>query len=535
MKEKFCAILMNKYIINTRIIIFVPDMLVEGIFADDCFIDETGKEYLRAEDIENIYDSIDKPVAFAISMSELSEKYNGNKKKYFEEYSEKSYIGILLVESDSIKIVDSEFESLFNKYNDELEDGSSFNLGNDYSNNAIVNNNYIRELLECKTLEEVRKKLLQLSGFYEDSYVENNEVIKKAESDNKSKYIDVREMKKYFDDRIIGLEEAKQFVITNIVTNRLIDDPINKSTCLIIEDTGTGKTMLCDVASKYLDVPMFIVDMANISASGYEGESVTKALEGLLRICDGDLDKAQRGIIVFDEIDKKGSDSNSDIGGKAVLNSLLAFIQGNTYTIKYKYQSYNFDTSKLTFFATGAFTNVIDKLTENRNLDNKRIGFDYNAKNLNVEREMYLEVSSGDLVKYGLMPRELMSRITDIIILPKHTKESLRSILTDSTYSVLVSEKNKYATLNVLFDYTDGYLNAVADEAYKIGEGARSLKRIVNKSIVKAYWEVLLNPGKYSRLLLTEDSVYDNNIFKLYDNENIEYCFGNNSSKRLIK
>lgn len=532
MKEKFCAILMNKYIVDTKIIIYVPDILVEGEFYDNSFIDDAGKEYLRAEDIENIYDSIDKPVAFAISMSELVEKYNGSKKKYFEEYSDKSYIGISLFESDSIKIIDSGFDNLFNKYNNLLEGENIFESSNYYVNNTIFDNDCIRELLECKTLEEVREKLLKLSGFCEDHCNGDNSI---EIDNNKLKPIDVREMKRFFDDRIIGLEEAKQIVISNVVTNRLIDDPINKSTCLIIGDTGTGKTMLCDVASKYLNIPMFIVDMANISASGYEGESITKALEGLLRICDGDIEKAQMGIIVFDEIDKKGSNSNSDIEGKAVLNSLLAFIQGNTYTIKYKYQNYNFDTSRLIFFATGAFTNVIDKLAEKKKFDNNRIGFNNSCMNLDVESDMYLEVSSSDLVKYGLMPRELMSRITDIIILPKHTKDSLRSILTDSAYSVLESEKNKFAVLNILFDYTDEYLDTVADEAYKIGEGARSLVRIVNKSVIKARWEVLINPCKYSRVLLTKESVYDNNIFRLYDMENIEYKFGDNDSKKLIK
>lgn len=533
MKEKFCAILMNKYIVSTKIIIYVPDMLIEGEFCADCFIDEAGKEYLRAEDIENIYDSIDKPVTFAISMSELIEKYNGDKKKYFESYSDKSYIGINLVESESIKIIDSDFEELFNKYNNVLEDEKIFESDNCYFNNTSFDANYIKELLECKTLEEIRVKLLQLSCFYDNSYNDDNNA---KVDNNKSKHIDVRDMKHFFDDRIIGLEEAKQAVISNIVTNRLIDDCINKSTCLIIGDTGTGKTMLCDVASKYLDIPMFIVDMANISASGYEGESITKSLEGLLRICDGDIEKAQMGIIVLDEIDKKGSNSNSDIEGKAVLNSLLAFIQGNTYTIKYKYQSYNFDTSRLTFFATGAFTNVIDKLIEKRRFDSNKIGFNINTRSLEeVDSDLYLDVSSNDLVKYGLMPRELMSRITDIIILPKHTKESLRSILTDSVYSVLESERNKFAVLNVLFDYTDEYLDTVADEAYKIGEGARSLARIVNKSIVKARWEVLINPCKYSRVLLTKESVYDNSIFILYDIENREYNFGNNDSKKLIK
>ena len=540
MEEKFYAILLNKFIVDSRTVIYKPDGVVKGYFEGKIFIDEVGINYLRAEDVLVLYDTLDRPIIFAISEEDLILKYSGSSledkmKKYYEEYQDKSYFGILLEDKRVIKIVDSNFDKLFDKYNDILED-SSYNDKDDFydggeeefKGSISFDSNYLDELLNSKTLEEIKGKLLKTKGEY-DNFVK--EVEEESTSNNiNEERIDVSAMKRYFDERIIGLEDAKQAVILTIFGNRLIDDPINKSTCLIIGDTGTGKSMLCSVASEYLNIPIAFIDLTNISAAGYEGESVTGVLENLLRAAGGDVEKAQRGIIVLEEIDKKGSKSNSDIEGKAVLNSLLAFIQGHTYTVKYQYQIHYFNTSNITFFATGAFTNVIEKLKSSK----KTIGFNSDIDNQNDD-ELYLNTTKRDLENYGLIPREVLSRITDVLVLPKHTKSSLRSILTDSIYSALVGAKKKLEILGVELYYTDGYLDSISEKAEEIGEGARSLNSMVNKSLKRAMWEVAINQFKYSRLLLTEDSVYDNRIFFLYDKDGLEYKFTKDKDKSLVK
>ncbi|MBE6149483.1 MAG: AAA family ATPase [Firmicutes bacterium] len=329
--------------------------------------------------------------------------------------------------------------------------------------------------------------------------------------DNKEEIpkLSVREIKKYFDERIIGQEEAKKDIIQAIYMNKLSNIPGDRTACLLVGPTGSGKTLIAETVSGCFNMPIEIIDTTQLSVPGYVGANLEDFLERLLAKTDGNLKKAEEGIVVFDEIDKKGSGSNGDVSGKGVLNTLLPFIQGTTYDVDYKHKTYHFNTSKLTIFATGAFTDVVKEKKE-KGYSSSGMGFE-SVDNISKEDIKYEELKIDDFVKYGNMPIELIGRFSTITQLTGHTKESLTQILVESKLSALLLEKEKLSKINVELVWEDSYIDAVVNYAMKLKTGARSLKSTVERSIKNARWEVLANEGEYSKIILTEDSVLDNN------------------------
>lgn len=381
-------------------------------------------------------------------------------------------------------------------------------------------------ILKIKDIEIIREEILKMKETskkslmrYEKTYEEEKELqrrveVKEQKEAPKTKPINVREIKSYFDQVIIGQEEAKKDVISAIVMNKLVDDLHAKNSCLLVGPTGSGKTLIAETVSKYFDMPMEIIDTTQLTVPGYVGANIEDFLVRLLEKADGNIQKAEEGIVVFDEIDKKGSKENGDISGKGVLNTLLPFIQGTTYSLKYNGRVVPFNTSKLTIFATGAFTDVAKAKKEDKvsnSYSNSNIGF--NAKmeeNKNETDVIYEKLEPEDFVKYGNMPIEIIGRFSTIAQLSGHTKESLKKILTDSILSPLITEQATLAKINIYLTWEEEYLNAVVEEALKLKTGARSLKNIVEKSIKMARWEALSYPGEYSGIHLIAKTVEDN-------------------------
>lgn len=364
-----------------------------------------------------------------------------------------------------------------------------------------------------KIMQQEEKRINKIAEMYDNKLDEeiNKEEIESQEIQKET--INVREIKKYFDEKIIGQEEAKKDVISAIVMNKLSDNSSSKNNCLLVGPTGSGKTLLAEAVSKYFDMPIEIIDTTQITVPGYVGASIEDFLTRLV-IKAGSIEKAEQGIVVFDEIDKKGTDSNGDVNGKGVLNTLLPFIQGTTYDIKVNNKTQQFDTSRLTIFATGAFTDVATKSYDNYTSNN--IGFNSTNKKPKEDIE-YKKLEIEDFVKYGNMPIELMGRFSVITQLTGHTVESLKQILTKSSESALLKEKEKLKKINIELRWTEGYLDSVANQSIKLKTGARSLKSTVEKSIKEARWEVLNNLDLYRGIILTEKSVTDNLNCSLID------------------
>lgn len=199
---------------------------------------------------------------------------------------------------------------------------------------------------------------------------------------------------------------------------------------------------------------------------------------------------------------------------------------------------FHFDTSKLTVFATGAFTDVAQNRNSNSYNDTK-MGFNSDLGSRGEQDIKYRKLEINDFVKYGNMPVELMGRFTTIAQLTGHTKESLRQILTESNISALLAEKQKLEKIQVELTWTDGYLDAVADKAFELKTGARSLKNTVELSVKEARWEVLNNLDTYKAIILTEKTVQDNFDCTLVDingnNYNLKDIIASKEKQKTLK
>lgn len=369
---------------------------------------------------------------------------------------------------------------------------------------------------EMKNMEEVdicRQKILQ---YKMQSVADNMEKNRKLENASNVSMIDVRDAKRFFDERIIGQEDAKIDVISTAYSKQVAnmsEEHHAQKICLLIGPTGSGKTLLTQTLAEYLDVPSVIVDTTQLTAAGYVGDNVTDSLVQLVIKANGDIEKAERGIVVFDEIDKKGSASNSDISGKGALNGLLPYFQGSSYQLLVNKKPVSFHTDKLTIYATGSFEGAV-KQKRSSGYQNSGLGF--LSKNQEVSD---VKLTKVDLEEYGGIPKELLGRISVVTRLHPHTKESMRKVLTDSILSPLRQESEILASAGAFLSYDDGFLDSASSRALDLGFGARSLNDIVDNSVKLGRWEILNYPDLYSGIHLTKDAVMDNRQCYLFDYE----------------
>lgn len=391
--------------------------------------------------------------------------------------------------------------------------------------------NEIKSIEKCndllkKYMRENKNAFLNIISFYNFKNKEINELsqqldveiekmieIKKFSKDKIR--LDIKKMKKYLDEVIIGQEEAKKDVIQAIFMNQLIENHRDKSSILLIGPTGSGKTLIAETIGKYLDRPMIIMDTTQLTTPGYAGASLENFLVRLYNMSNGDLEKAQSAIVVLDEIDKKGVESSESLFGQNVLNTLLPFIEGTTYDLNIQdIGQIQFDTSNLTIIATGAFANVASKMQKNK-IDtpykSNNIGFGSEVKQLESSEDIkYDKITVEDLVKYGKMPNEFIGRFSTITQLTGHTKESLKGILTQSKASALLLEKEKMSKVGIKVEWDEEYIDTIVTKALKLKTGARSLKSTVEYSIKEARWEALLNSNEWRKIILTKECVDDN-------------------------
>lgn len=293
-------------------------------------------------------------------------------------------------------------------------------------------------------------------------------------------------------NKIIGQEQAIKTLVTNIYYNQLLIDSFldnedfelsefdsRKVSILLDGATGTGKTAILKDIALNLDLPMEIVNANSFSETGYVGPTITDILYKLFVQADGDLEIAERGIVVLDEIDKIAS--NTSYSGKdmkrGVQEELLSFISGGIYDLEVDGfpMPIPFDTSFLTFIMSGAFTGIRDKkIKENKS---NSIGFNLN----NDQSNGTYEVTAQDYIDYGLM-REFFGRIKIIVSTNSYSVEDLKKILLNSKISPL---HNFARTVN-MFGYkslktNEEFINKLAEEAYKMNTGARGLQTLMSE------------------------------------------------------
>ena len=307
---------------------------------------------------------------------------------------------------------------------------------------------------------------------------------------------------------LISQDEPARRVIVEI--SRLNDMRKKNYGILLTGSSGVGKTLLMSLIAKNIDKPLLTIDSTQLTMPGYVGKNIEQYLWELYEKCDKNIDKAEHSIIFFDEIDKKGSSDKSDVAGQGVLNTLLKFLDGETYTASKNPQSQtnsttiNINTENMIIVCGGAFLDVY------KNKDkNSSIGFTKNEQD--KEENPTIE----DFITSGQMPKEFMGRLPVIIKLNDLDIEGLKKILLESIDSPLKIQEEVFKDHGVKLSTKQGYIKRVAEKAISYGTGARALNKIITDSTWNAYYDVCCNNGSIEEVVLTEETVDNPKSYQL--------------------
>lgn len=333
-----------------------------------------------------------------------------------------------------------------------------------------------------------------------------------------------KELKAVLDEYVIGQEKAKKIFAVAVYNHykrifkqhQLKDDEteIAKSNILLIGPTGSGKTLMAQTMARFLDVPLAIADATSLTEAGYVGEDVENVLVRLLQAAEGDVKKAERGIIFIDEIDKisrlgENRSITRDVSGEGVQQALLKIVEGSVVNIppkggrKHPNQDFiQIDTSNILFICGGAFDGLTDIIK--RRLGGNVLGFGQEKRGKLEDDEVLNYVEPDDLVQYGLIP-ELIGRLHMIATLNQLTRDDFVRILTEPKNALVKQYKKLFAIDDVELTFEKEALEAIADLAIKRKTGARGLRAIMEEIMVDIMFE--LPEYKGYEIVITKDVI----------------------------
>ncbi len=542
MGKKYIAMVMDRHYVGEDSFIFSANHAVIGEVDLETrnFIDRNGNEYFPMLGKELLTSQVPYAYSNIIPLSDLQQTLGGeiglkDAIKEFENRCKKILFFVGKGENDTLFYVTLNVQNIKDSVNnvgsrvrqeEELsEEDDEEDMKDDMKEliKNIVNGKYsLKELIKMRdnlkrSAEDLTEALdvldLQIEATEQGkSFMtlprEKEEVEEIKKEQGFIPPVDINDLFKKVTKTLIAQDEPARRVIVEIARKEM-DARKKKEGLLLTGPTGVGKTELMRLIAKYLNKPFIKVDSTQLTIPGYVGRDIEEVLWELYENCNKDLEKAENAIIFFDEIDKKGSSKKSDVSGQGVINVLLPFIEGCTYTAspdsKPASPKVKINTEKMTVIFGGAYTDVYKNL-----LEKNGIGFGGEVST----KPKYRKATTQDFVEHGMMTDEFMSRVT-VVKLNDLDVQDIQRIMLESDESAIKVQEGIFKQLGVKLTCAPSFTSSIAEKAYKAKTGARGIKSVVDNSTWMAFEEIYMNPGRYEEVIMDQETVEDPSHYQL--------------------